>query len=426
MGWFSSACSFVSSAVSSVGSAIASAGRAVINTAKEVAVKAVNWMADKAEHFVGKVKDVWNKVRPFIEKHVHPYIKQAAKYAPWPWLKVGLLAIDKALDYLENFEKNPLAKELDQAVKWAISAAQTLKEKFLTPGEKKEAEQRKKVFEEAANTVPSDQRHAIDLAAMINDYALVRTAITNIMESNSIKDFEHYLRLRATQKLLQQVEKVLSSAQSIEDITEDDIFLLKVGADLLSSDPKLSDADAIKLDQIIYRKSKKKLIPFVFEEMVMAWGQNLQQLESEWKSENTKLSKDEVIKRRLEVTAKISELTFDEKSILDELTTNTPVFKKKLEQLGARIREIKNYVYASEGFLQTLEKSPEEIEAEGLDYLTEDGSHVGMIIIDCAQHGKKWNDLSADDQSLIIDFANIFEKASKARAAQLVEVEVGA
>lgn len=422
MGFWSS----VGSAVKSAGSAIVSAGRTVISKAKEVAVNAVNWMADKAEHFVGKVKDVWNKVQPFIKKHIRPYLTFAAAVAPWPWLGACFVIINKALQHLEHFENSSLARKLDQAIKWAISTAKFLKEKFLTPEEEREAEQRKKVFEEAANTVPSDQRHAINLAGMINDYVLVRTAITNIMESNSIKDFEHYLRLRATQKLMQQVEKVLSSAQSIEDITEDDIFLLKVGADLLSSDPKLSDADAIKLDQIIYRMSKKKLIPFVFEEMVMAWSQNLQQLESEWKSENTKLSKNEVIKRRLEVTARISELEPDEKSILDELTANAPLLKNKLEQLGARTREMKNYVYASEGFLQTLEKSPEEIEAEELDYLTEDGSHVGMIIIDCAQHGKRWNDLSADDQSLIIDFANIFEKASKARAAQLVEVEVGA
>lgn len=45
-----------------------------------------------------------------------------------------------------------------------------------------------------------------------------------------------------------------------------------------------------------------------------------------------------------------------------------------------------------------------------------------MIIIDCAQHGKRWEELTEDEQSLIIDFANIFEEASRERASRLVEV----
>ena len=45
-----------------------------------------------------------------------------------------------------------------------------------------------------------------------------------------------------------------------------------------------------------------------------------------------------------------------------------------------------------------------------------------MIIIECAQHGKQWEELSESEQFLIIDFANIFEEASRARAARLVEV----
>ena len=45
-----------------------------------------------------------------------------------------------------------------------------------------------------------------------------------------------------------------------------------------------------------------------------------------------------------------------------------------------------------------------------------------MIIIECAQFGKRWEELNTEQQSLIIDFANIFEKASRARASKLVEV----
>jgi hypothetical protein len=58
------------------------------------------------------------------------------------------------------------------------------------------------------------------------------------------------------------------------------------------------------------------------------------------------------------------------------------------------------------------------------EYLIEQTDTVGKIIIDCAQYGKKWEDLSLDEQGLIIDFANIFKKASIERAKQLEEIEV--
>lgn len=433
MGFWSSIGSAISSVGSTISRTVSSVGASVVSgikkgweAAKEVASNTVAWMADKAESFVGEVKEVWKKVRPFIEKHVRPYLKLAAAAVPWPWLKVAILTFEKVLDYIERFEDSSLAKKLDTAVKWAIKAARKLKETYLSPKEMEEAEQRKRDLKKAASVVPESDRHAIDLAALINDYAIVQTAIADIMESNTIKDFEHYLRLRASQKLLKGTERVLSTATSIEEITADDIFLLQVGSSLLAENPELSDADAVKLDKIIHQRFRKKLIPFVFEEMVMAWGQNLQQLEGEWKAENTKLSRDEVIKRRMEVTKRLSELAPEEETILQEYGVSLPKAKVKLEALGQKCREQRNYVHAAEGFLQTLEKSAEELEAEGQEYLADEGSHVGMIIIDCAQNGKRWSDLSAEDRSLITDFANIFEKASKARAAQLVEVEVGA
>lgn len=429
MGFFSSMGSVFSSIGSAIGSAVSSVGSGIKrgwDAAKEVASKTVSWMADKAESFVGEVKEVWKKVRPFIEKHVRPYLKLAASLAPWPWLKFAILTFEKVLDYIEKFEDSIFAKRLDTAIKWAIKAARKLKETYLSSEEMEEAEQRKRDLKKAAAVVPKTDRHAIDLAALINDYVMVQTAIADIMESNTIKDFEHYLRLRASQKLLKGTERTLSTATNIEEITADDIFLLQVGSSLLAPNPELSDADAIKLDKIINQRFGKKLIPFVFEEMVMAWGQNLQQLEGEWKADNTKLSRDEVIKRRLEVTKRLSELPPEEESILQEYVTMLPKAKAKLDALGQKCREQRNYVHAAEGFLQTLEKTAEELETDGQEYLADEGSRVGMIIIDCAQNGKRWTDLTAEDRSLITDFANIFEKASKARTAQLVEVEVGA
>jgi len=253
----------------------------------------------------------------------------------------------------------------------------------------------------------------------------VNTAIVNIMDANSIRDFEHYLRLRATQKLLNSVEQTLSTAQSIDDISADEIFMLEVGAKLLASDPTLSDQDTLHLDNIILKRFNKKLIPFVFEEMIIAWGKNLSEIEDEWTNLNREIAKDKVLKSRLEIAKKISELSKDEEVILLDLLTTLPIRLQKLETLEKQDREMRNYVYAAEGFLQFLEKTEEQLIEDEQDYLIDYCSSVGKIIIDCAQYGKKWESLNEEERGLIIDFANIFEEASKARAKQLVEVEVG-
>ncbi|WP_169929020.1 hypothetical protein [Macromonas bipunctata] len=113
-------------------------------------------------------------------------------------------------------------------------------------------------------------------------------------------------------------------------------------------------------------------------------------------------------------------------NLLTDLDVNVPAMKADLNALGKRTREMRNYVYAAEGFIQVLEKTAEELEAEDRSYLAEDGGRVGMIIIDCAQHGKPWEDLSEEEKDLIIDYANIFEEASQQRTSQLLQLEFAA
>ena len=425
--FFSSAASAVSSAVSSVTSSVASVASKAWEKTKEVAATAVNWMAEKADTFVGSVKKVWQTVKPFIDSHIRPLVRMAAAAVPYPWMKAALIALDKGLGYLANIDRSPLVKKLCAAIEWAINAAKNLKGKVLKKREEvEEAEERKKVFEEARAHMPPEESKSVQLAEMINDFVLVQSAIQETFEQNSIRDFEHYLRLRATQKLLKYAEQTLNTATDIEQISQDDIFLLKAGAGLLAAKPQLSDAEAIRLDGIISKRYGKKLIPFVFEEMVMAWGKSLGELESQLKTETATLSKNTVLLRRLEMAKKISDITSEEETVLKQLKEETTTSKARVDELSAQTREKKNYVYAAEGFLQTLEKSQEQLSAEGRDYLAEEGGQVGMIIIDCAQHGRKWNTLTEDEQMLIIDYANIFKEESETRTQQLVEVEVGA
>lgn len=433
MGFWSSVCSFcssvgsaVSSAVSSVGSAIKSAASTVWETAKSVASKAVGWMAEKAETFVGNVKKVWESVKPFINSHIRPFLKAAATFVPWPWLKGALLVLDKGLGYLANIDDSPFVKKVGEAVRWAIQQAKNLQNIFLSKEEEKQAEAHKEVLSEAAQQLPPEEAKSVQLAALINDFALVQTAIKKVFAENSIHDFEHYLRLRATQKLLKFTEQKLTQAESIEDITEDDIFLLKAGAGLLAAVPVLSDADALQLDGIIFSRYGKKLIPFVFEEMIFAWGQKLDGLERDWDIKNKAVAKDVVLKRRLETAKKLSELSTEEEALLSQLQIDVPKLQAEAEAIAKESQEMKNYVFAAEGFLQTLEKSPEQLQSEDKGYLAREGAQVGMIIIDCAQNGRKWESLSEEEQMLIIDYANIFKEESEQRVKQLVEVEVGA
>lgn len=421
MGFWSSVGSFCSS----VASAVTSTTSRVWNGIKETAAKTISWMAEKAETFVGSVKSVWEKVKPFISKVIRPIVQNAAKLAEkmlpqFPWVGGALKALDKALGLLVEWDKSDLAKRIGKAIEWAINKAKQLKDLFLTPEEMDEASEHEQVLREARNQMRGEAASAVDLASLITLYAQLSTRIKDVLDNIQINDFEHYLRLRASQKLLKDTEQHLKRAQDIDTITDDDLFLIETGNELLKPNPQLSDDATQRLDRVVMARFGKKLIPFVFEEMIMAWGYNLQDMENEWKSLNDGLSKEQVLLRRLQIGQRLGDLQEDEVPMLNELEARLPVQQAEMEAKRKRTNEMRNYVFAAEGFLQMLEKEPEEF--AGQEYLMEDSSTVGMIIIECAQFGKRWEELNTEQQSLIIDFANIFEKASRARASKLVEV----
>lgn len=414
MGWLKSAWNSVKSAVSSAW-----------ETTKEIAGKALDFMAEKAETFVGAVKDVWEKAKPIIENVVRPGIRFAAKWAAtnlptFPWVSTALTAFDKALGVLVAWDQSDMAKKVEAAINWVIGKAKKLREAVMTPEEVSEAEEHESALREARSKVRGEAAQGIDLALLITRYAQLATGIKNVLENNAISDFQHYLRLRAAQKLLDDTERSLLEAQDISAIDEDDLFLTEVAAKLLQAQPQISDAQTQQLDEIILRRFGKKLIPFVFEELIIAWGVNLDALEKEWQKLNANQAKKKVEMRRLETSQRLAELSPEESAQLAKLQTELPKLTAKAEQKRKKTGEMRNYVFAAEGFLQMLEKEPEEF--AGKEYMLEDSATVGMLIIDCAQHGKPWEKLSQDEQSLIIDFANIFEEASRTRTAQMVEV----
>ena len=107
---------------------------------------------------------------------------------------------------------------------------------------------------------------------------------------------------------------------------------------------------------------------------------------------------------------------------LAALEIQVPAQEKSWEAATTRKRDIERYADAAEGFLQLLEKSADQLEQEDRGYVIEEGENVGRIIVEAADKNTPFSSLSADDQSLITDFANIFHKEAKQRMESVLEV----
>lgn len=430
MGWFSSACSFVSSAVSSVASAVSSGVRSAYNAAKNIAGRAVGWIADKAEGFVDGVKNIWNTIKPYVGQ-IRTALQAAALATKGiPWLSGALTLLDKGLGALTAFENSPIAKKVNDAINWAIKLAQRWQgknqEKERTPLSEEELEEARRHQENLRFTerevVSDEQRHQLELAAVFNDFEIATADLTKAIDA-APEDFEHYLRLRATQKLLTISDKKFRSAKTVDDLSADDIFLVRIASDLMKPSPELSQSAALRLDRVLTEKYGKKLLPFVFEELIASWAKRAEVLENQWKKDNKDYAKDISLFKFLRGAKDIqSELSAQEEEQLTALQRTLPEQKAALDALATKQRDIERYTNAAEGLLQVLEKTEEEIITEDRQYLLDDSTHVGQLLIDSAQNGKPFSALCAEDQSLMTDYANIFKNESKARMKGLLEV----
>lgn len=419
MGFWSTVCSVVSDTVS----AVASVASKVVSKVKDIAVKTVNWMADKAESFVGTVKSIWKAVKPYIG-HARVALAVLAEWAPWPIVKVMALGLERALGFIENIESHPLMDKLKKAIDWAIRAAKEVREKVLNEQEIQEAEARSEVFKESIRSVPEAEREALEVAALINSYLLVKAKTLKVVNSGEFEDFNHYLRIRAAQKLLGLYEKQMTTLQSLSGVGADMVALMDISSSLLARDPSLSEEQTNNLNELTTLHFGKPVVPFVFEEMILAWNLELTSIEKEWEDLNRSLARDRVLLKRLTLAARDEPLSPEEQVMMNDLNLTIGRESIKLKNLENETREKRSYIFAAEGFLQLLEKDEQTLIDEGLDYLTERGEEVGALIIRCAQQGVRWHELSEDEQALITDFANIFEEDCRARTHEFTEVEV--
>lgn len=400
-----------------------SAASSAINTVKKAAVATVNWLADKAETFVGNVKKVWKTVKPYIS-HVRVALTVLAQCSPWPIVTSMALALEKGLGFLENLDKHPMMEKLQKAIDWVIKTAREIRDKVLNDIEIAEAEARARTFKEAMDKVPAAELAAIRVAELINAYLLTKAKILRVVENEQFKDFNHYLRVRAAQKLLKFYEKRMTSIETLSDMDADMLALMDISTSLLDENPTLTVEQTETLNELTTLHFGKPVVPFVFEEMTIAWNMELELLEEQWKQLNQSLARDKVLAKRMAMASRTEALTAEEQVVLNDLERNLGRDSERLDNLDISIREKRAYVYASEGFLQLLEKDEQQLIDDGQEYLADRSEEVGALIARCAQQDVKWGALSEDEQALLIDFGNIFEDDCRARTDSFKAVEV--
>lgn len=414
MGFFSSVKSFIKEAASTV---------------KRAAGKVIEWMAEKGEAFIGGVKKVWRAVEPYVGK-VQAVLAAAAKAtSSIPWLSAAITAVNTGITALTTFANSPIAKKIEKALKFAIELAkrwQEGKEKAgaeMEDGELEEARRHQETFRIAeGESASKEERHMLELMGAINDYSVAKGDLARALEGVP-KDFEHYLRLRATQKLLCMSGKRFQDAKSIDDLDTNDLFLVRIASDLVKSNPELNARAAERLDRVLDDKYNKKLASFVYEELVASWKKEAAALEEDLDKENSQLSKNTVLLRRLTADKKIqNELSVEDFDMLEKLEKEVPRQEAEVERKHRQQMDVECYANAAEGFLQLIEKSEEQLEEEDLGYVVEDGEDVGRIILQVAENKIPFSALSMEDQSLILDFANAFRADANSRMKEILEM----
>lgn len=425
MGWFSNLCSKVGNAVKETAKATVKAVGKGLAWAREKASQACDWIAEKGDKFIDDVKETYQKVKPFLQK-VRPWMDAAAatvSLAGFPWLGGAIAGTGKVLDILFTLENSPVAHKLEEALRGVIKLAQFIKQRHLTPEELKEAQQYQQAFANAEQmNLSEEEKRSFQLMQMLNNYAIIKVQLRDVLEMG-VGDFQHYLRLRAVQKLLDEADHKLTTTANLEQINADDVFLINTAQQLLET-AELSENDTLKLNDITTERFGKALIPFVFEELILVWVQKQTELEKAWKECSQEVAKDKVLKNRLEVAKRVSDLTAEEVKVYNELLPRLTGLETKLHRLDKERRSMKSYVYAAEGFMQILEKDEGLLQAEDKDYLIDDSAEIASIIMKVAQSNVDWDMLTPDEQSLITDYANIFEQEGKARAEHLAQ-EIG-
>ncbi|GAB1366035.1 hypothetical protein MASR1M36_09060 [Candidatus Cloacimonadaceae bacterium] len=412
----------------SVWSLLGSTIGAIVNVAVQaveevidVAKQAIIWIADQGPVVWEGIEKVWS----YTKRIIKPVLIFGAKYAPIPILRTIAKILFIIIEVLERVLDQQTMDKVRKAFEWCIDAAKKIKGYLLNEAERREAQQRGVVLQQAAENpaISDEQRRAIVIARIVNEYVLLQNEINDYLaDKRSFVDYDHYLRVRAAHKLLDLTEQKLSDQDSeLFDFSDDDMFILYISNNLICDNSRASDEELERLDRIIWEISGKKLLPFVFEELLLAWTKVVEEGEREWAVVNGTLAEMTVKLRTAE-----NVVLFGGKTdiVIEPLRKQVDKEKANLDALS----NINNYrwllVNAAEGFLQILEGNANVADTP---YLLNKGDQIGRLIIECQEMGRDFNDLTDREKALLVDFSNIFKKDRENRISNIptIEVEVG-
>ena len=408
----------------------------VLRAGKRFAAGVIGIIADTAEIVLGAVKDVWRVVKPIVESHVRPLLyKLHGHLDSFPWTQKVIRGLDYVLQWATHLSDTALAQSLDDAIRWLIKVGQSFRDRILTPDEIKEVRRYKATVEKTLalpSGVTGEAGQSLEVAAFIADFMLTKSSLKEVIDTNAVHDIEQYMRIRAAQKLLEHVDEAIRRAQTMDQITPDQMFLMRAASNLLATPPTLDDADAERLDQLVQQTFGMGLLPFVFREMIAAWSRGITSREEREVRVRAKIARGSYIARLIGRNAETGHVTADDAQLSDELIQEllasvkemralTPEQAAKFSTLQTSVAEAsayresyhqdterqRMYVNAAVGFLLFLKDDDILV---GRDYLLEEMNRVGQIIMDTAQFGKHWTELTPEEQLLIRDFANIFNE----------------
>ena len=435
MGWISDAWDSVCDFASEVVEKVKDVAVKVADVAGNVLVK----MAEVGEKVVSTVKSVWKKIKPFIEIVIKKapvilkVVSLALKRIPHPWaqaiaviLDKGSVIFQKGLAALFGLENSPVLKKIDKALKFILPKMKDFGNSLKSWAEIQKARDLQNELDSLVITPQSQEEKILLLTKILNRFLILKGTVLKLVEEDNIQSMEHYLQLKATEKIFHEFQERISKGLQIEDVTNDDLFMFEVADVLVSQNPELSEDAIVRFDSLVQKMFGMPLLALVFSEMVTFWSSTLEIDVKRQKDLNMELSAKEVIVKRLEKNKKFEiDLDAEELKQLASLKKQIPGIRKEYDVLTKEIMHQQSYIYAAEGMQRALEQNIiEVVETESdASAIEESIPELAELLIGCFRNGVQWEDLSTADQSLIRDFANIFKAASQDRAGKLITVQ---
>jgi len=404
---------FVGAALA-VATSMVSAATSIYQGAKALVVGGLTIIADRGQEFVDSVKRGWRKIRPHIENVVDPLIKAVKLLTiPFPKIYHAVNLADRVVTAALVFAGTRLAHAVEAAIRWTIDLTKHIVDKYLRPESWHEAERHRKSFQEAADIpdLPDDDRQATRVAAMVLELGLARAKAEKAFRDNSIANFDHYLRLRASAKLLEMAERKIGALNSIEFVSKDDLLIVHLCHELVEERPDVTPEELLELDRIVEERLGQKLLPFVFEELLITWNDKIDDLGRAWHAADDMRIANKTAYNKLRTQRRWG-LTGVQAAEMQEREARMPELEQAMQDALDRKLEMEKYVHSAEGFLQFLEQPGDGMMDEDREELA---PRVAQIIVDCAQNGRAWSDLPGDDQQLIERFALMYQRSFEDR-----------